>query len=82
METRKYKHLCEGERYMIVAGLRAGHKLAGFSIAPLPAYCGSWNETVLIMVMTLCWRINTPKQSVINHVSAKNSILTSIYDLM
>lgn len=27
METRKYRHLCESERYMIVTGLKAGHSM-------------------------------------------------------
>ena len=27
METKRYRHLCESERYMIVAGLKAGHSL-------------------------------------------------------
>ena len=27
METKRYRHLCEGERYMIVTGLKAGHSL-------------------------------------------------------
>lgn len=27
METKRYKHLCESERYMIVTGLKAGHSL-------------------------------------------------------
>ena len=27
METRRYKHLCESERYMIVTGLKAGHSI-------------------------------------------------------